>query len=49
MRTHLAARLPRWAVPDRILFIDSLPIGATGKDQKSVLRDLYAKSEGGGG
>jgi non-ribosomal peptide synthetase component E (peptide arylation enzyme) len=28
--------------PDRVIFAESLPVGATGKVQKNTLRELYA-------
>lgn len=34
-------RLPKWSIPDRVVFIDQLPLGATGKVQKNKLRALY--------
>jgi fatty-acyl-CoA synthase len=37
----LAQRLARWWVPDDVIFLDSLPVGGTGKVQKTVLRDRY--------
>lgn len=36
---HLANCVARWWIPDRILFVDSLPYGVTGKIQKAVLRE----------
>lgn len=38
LRAHLAARVPKWWLPDKILFADELPHGPTGKVQKDVLR-----------
>ncbi len=35
-------RVAKWAVPNRIVFSDSLPVGATGKVQKGKLREIYA-------
>jgi fatty-acyl-CoA synthase len=37
----LGARLARWWVPDDVIFLDSLPVGGTGKVQKTVLREKY--------
>lgn len=34
-------KLPRWQVPDRVIFVESLPIGATGKVVKATLRQLH--------
>jgi 3-(methylthio)propionyl---CoA ligase len=38
----LSARLPKWQVPDRVEFVDALPIGGTGKVLKQPLRDRFA-------
>jgi fatty-acyl-CoA synthase len=37
----LAQRLARWWVPDDVIFLDSLPVGGTGKVQKAALREKY--------
>jgi fatty-acyl-CoA synthase len=37
----LAQRLARWWVPDDVIFLDSLPVGGTGKVQKTLLREKY--------
>ena len=34
-------KIAKWWTPDDILFVDSLPLGATGKVQKNKLRDEY--------
>ncbi len=39
---HLAGSLARWQLPDEVIFVDSLPMGATGKVQKTRLREEYA-------
>jgi fatty-acyl-CoA synthase len=39
---HLRASLAEWQLPDRIVFADELPMGATGKVQKTKLREWYA-------
>ena len=36
------ARVAKWCVPVRVIFVESLPVGATGKVQKNMLRELYA-------
>jgi fatty-acyl-CoA synthase len=36
------ARVAKWCVPARVMIVESLPIGATGKVQKNMLRELYA-------
>ena len=34
-------RVARWCVPERIIVVDALPVGATGKVQKNKLREIY--------
>ncbi len=36
-----AGKLAKWQVPDDVVFVDSIPLGATGKMQKSVLRERF--------
>jgi acyl-CoA synthetase (AMP-forming)/AMP-acid ligase II len=38
---HLADTLAKWQLPDEIIFVDALPMGATGKVQKTKLREDY--------
>jgi len=38
---HLAERVPKWWLPDDVICIDTMPRGATGKLQKSVLRERF--------
>ncbi|MBV0891232.1 long-chain fatty acid--CoA ligase [Paracoccus sp. Z118] len=38
---HYDGKVPRWQRPDRVIFVDSLPIGATGKVVKASLREDY--------
>ncbi len=38
---HLSTRVAKWWMPDEILFVDSLPHGATGKLLKVALREQY--------
>ena len=40
---HLRGRLPKWSVPDRVIFVDEIPLTATGKIDKKELRAMYAK------
>jgi 3-(methylthio)propionyl---CoA ligase len=35
-------KIAKWQVPDDVLFVDAIPLGATGKMQKSKLRDQFA-------
>jgi acyl-CoA synthetase (AMP-forming)/AMP-acid ligase II len=37
----LAGRVAKWWLPDEVLFVESLPVGGTGKVQKSELRQRY--------
>ena len=37
----LAERVAKWWVPDDVVFLDSLPVGGTGKVQKTELRKQY--------
>jgi fatty-acyl-CoA synthase len=38
---HLTGRIAKWWMPDDIVFIDELPHTATGKLQKTALRDRF--------
>lgn len=38
---YLAARMPKWQLPEDVVFVEALPIAATGKVQKNVLRARY--------
>jgi fatty-acyl-CoA synthase len=38
---HLAGKVASWWLPDDILVVDALPLGATGKVQKAALREQY--------
>ena len=39
----LARQVTRLCVPDEVIFLESLPVGGTGKVQKSVLRAKYSE------
>jgi len=41
----LAGKLVKWWMPDNVVFVAELPHTATGKLQKAVLRDQYARGE----
>ena len=41
MRSFLDGRIAKWWMPDAIVFVDSVPLGATGKINKLLLRDTY--------
>jgi fatty-acyl-CoA synthase len=34
-------RIARWWRPDDVVFVDAIPLGATGKMQKAVLRERF--------
>lgn len=36
-------KVESWQVPDRVLFVEELPIGSTGKVQKNKLREAFGK------
>jgi 3-(methylthio)propionyl---CoA ligase len=38
----LEGQVAKWWLPDDVVFVDELPLGATGKVQKSKLREQYA-------
>ncbi|MBS3960801.1 MAG: long-chain-fatty-acid--CoA ligase [Sandarakinorhabdus sp.] len=39
---HLEGRIAKWWMPDAVEFVDSIPHTATGKIQKTVLRERFA-------
>jgi 3-(methylthio)propionyl---CoA ligase len=34
-------KVAKWWIPDDVVFVDSIPLGATGKMQKSRLREQF--------
>jgi fatty-acyl-CoA synthase len=34
-------RIAKWWTPDDVVFVDKIPLGATGKVQKNLLRNAY--------
>ena len=40
---HYAGKVARWQVPDDVVFVDALPLGATGKILKKALRDQFSE------
>ena len=42
LREFCRGKLPDWSLPDRVLLVDAIPHGATGKVLKTELRRLYA-------
>ena len=41
MLDFLSERVAKWWVPDDVIFVDTLPVGGTGKVQKNELRATY--------
>jgi fatty-acyl-CoA synthase len=39
---YLSSTLAKWQLPDDVIFVESLPMGATGKVRKVMLREQYA-------
>ncbi len=42
IRAHLAGRVAKWWIPERIEFIDEVPKTSVGKFDKKVLRARFA-------
>ena len=42
---YLKGTLAKWQLPDEVIFVDALPMGATGKVQKTKLREEYVKTQ----
>ncbi len=40
---YLAQQVVKWWLPEEVIFLDSLPVGGTGKVQKAVLRERYGR------
>ena len=38
---HFEGKMAKWWIPDRVVFVDSIPIGATGKILKAPLRERF--------
>ncbi|MBV1896048.1 MAG: long-chain fatty acid--CoA ligase [Rhodobacteraceae bacterium] len=38
---HFEGRIAKWQIPDKVVFVDELPIGGTGKVLKNKLRDQF--------
>lgn len=38
---HLEGRIPRWWMPEAVQFVETIPLGATGKVDKKVLRAQF--------
>jgi acyl-CoA synthetase (AMP-forming)/AMP-acid ligase II len=39
--TFLEGQVARFCLPEDVIFVDALPLGATGKVQKTLLRQRY--------
>jgi fatty-acyl-CoA synthase len=42
LREFYVDKVPKWSIPDRVILVESIPHGATGKILKTELRRLYA-------
>ena len=42
LKTYLDGKIAKWWIPDDVQFIDEMPHTATGKIQKTALRDIFA-------
>lgn len=41
LRAHVGAHLAKWQIPDDVVFVDALPLTATGKVSKKILRERF--------
>ena len=41
MLAFFEGKVAKWWIPDDVVFVDEIPLGATGKMQKNKLRDVY--------
>jgi acyl-CoA synthetase (AMP-forming)/AMP-acid ligase II len=41
MLSHYEGRVAKWQVPDDVVFVDAIPLGATGKMLKAKLREQF--------
>jgi fatty-acyl-CoA synthase len=42
MLKHLEGKIAKWWTPDDVLFVDAIPLGATGKIDKKLIREQFA-------
>jgi len=42
MLSHYEGKVAKWQIPDGVVFVDSIPLGATGKMLKTRLREQFA-------
>jgi len=40
----LEGQVAKWWIPDDVVFVETMPLGATGKIQKSKLRETYGRT-----
>ena len=45
LKAYLEGKIAKWWIPDDVQFIEEMPHTATGKIQKTALRDLFAAYE----
>ena len=41
IRSFFDGRIAKWQIPDDVVFVDAIPLGATGKMQKNKLREQF--------
>jgi fatty-acyl-CoA synthase len=41
MLAHYEGKIAKWQIPDDVVFVESIPLGATGKMLKNRLRDQF--------
>mgnify|MGYP001005846842 CR=1 FL=1 len=42
---YMDGKIAKWWMPDAVVFIDAIPLGATGKNNKLKLREMHAAGE----
>ena len=45
INAYLAGKVAKWWLPDDVVLVDELPLTATGKVQKSRLREMFRDHE----
>jgi fatty-acyl-CoA synthase len=41
LRAFYDGKIAKWQIPDEVVFVDAIPLGATGKMQKMKLREQF--------
>jgi 3-(methylthio)propionyl---CoA ligase len=41
LRAYFEGKVAKWQIPDDVVFVDAIPLGATGKMQKNKLREQF--------